>query len=182
MQCWAKGPKPAFKPSQKPARVRKGDTGQSKGDRAQQDRDQRKAKEGQTMQAATFEDSSAKPDGSKPQRATKPARQTTTGQPKAGVKSGSRPGATNVSRRFEKPRSPMQRGAKHGGKASGKSGDKTSGNSSGKPNEAKRGGASGKLKGVKNLAPAVGKPNSKKNKARRAAENAGRQAPRRSRS
>mgnify|MGYP006417317925 FL=1 len=191
----AKGPKPAFKPSQKPARVRKGDTGQSKGDRAQQDRDQRKAKEGQTMQAATFEDSSAKPDGSKPQRATKPARQTTTGQPKAGVKSGSRPGATNVSRRFEKPRSPMQRaredgavvehkarGAKHGGKASGKSGDKTSGNSSGKPNEAKRGGAFGKLKGVKNLAPAVGKPNSKKNKARRAAENAGRQAPRRSRS
>ena len=83
-----------------------------------------------------------------------------------------------MSRRFEKPLSPMQRaredgavverkprGAKHGGKAFGKSGAKTGGKSSGKPNaayEAKRGGASDKPKSGKNLAPAVGKPNSKK--------------------
>ena len=75
------------------------------------------------------------------------------------------------------------RGAKHGGKASGKLGDKANGKSFGKPYaayEAKRGVASDKPKGGKNLAPAVGKPNSKKNKARRAAESIGRQAPRRS--
>lgn len=191
----AKGPKPACKPSQKPARTRKGEVGH-KGDPTKQDRHHSKAKDGQTMLVSTAEASSAKPNRSKPHRSAKPARQTTSAQPKAGVKSGSKPGASNASRRFEKPRSPMQRaredgavvehkprGAKHGGKASGKSGDKANGKSFGKPYaayEAKRGVASDKPKGGKNLAPAVGKPNSKKNKARRAAENAGRQTPRRS--
>ena len=191
----AKGPKPAFKPSQKLAKARKGGASH-KADRTKQDRHKSQAKEAQTMQAAAAESSAAKSDHSKPQRAAKPARQTAAGQPKAGVKSNSKPGASNVSRRFEKPLSPMQRaredgavverkprGAKHGGKAFGKSGAKTGGKSSGKPNsayEAKRGGASDKPKSGKNLAPAVGKPNSKKNKARRAAENAGRQPPRRS--
>ena len=191
----AKGPKPAFKPSQKLAKARKVGAGR-KADRTKQDWHQSQAKEVQTMQAAAAEASAAKPDRSKPQRAAKPARQAVAGQPKAGVKSSSKPGASNVSRRFDKPLSPMQRAredgavverkprqAKHGGKAAGKSGDKTGGKSSGKSYlayEAKRSATSDKPKGGKNLAPAVGKPNSKKNKARRAAENARRQTPRRS--
>ena len=191
----AKGPKPAFKPSQKLAKARKGGASR-KADRTKQDWHQSQAKEVQTMQAAAAEASAAKPDRSKPQRAAKPARQAVAGQPKAGVKSSSKPGASNVSRRFDKPLSPMQRAredgavverkprqAKHGGKAAGKSGDKTGGKSSGKSYlayEAKRSATSDKPKGGKNLAPAVGKPNSKKNKARRAAENARRQTPRRS--
>ena len=148
------------------------------------------------MMLASTAEGSAKPDRSKPHRSAKPTRKTASGQPKAAVKSGSKPGASNVSRRFEKPRSPMQRacddgavverksrGAKYGGKDSGKSGDKTGGKLSGKSYpayEAKRSATSDKPKGGKNLAPAVGKPNSKKNKARRAAENARRQTPRRS--
>ena len=148
------------------------------------------------MLASTAEACSSKPDRSKPHRSAKPTRKTASGQPKVAVKLGSKPGASNVSRRFEKPRSPMQkacddgavvecksRGVKYGGKASGKSGDKTGGKLSSKPYaayEAKRGGATDKPKGGKNLVPAVGKPNSKKNKARRAAESVGRQVPRRS--
>ena len=191
----AKGPKPAFKPSQKLARTYKREVSH-KDAPTKQDRYHSKAKDGQTMLASTAEACSSKPDRSKPHRSAKPTRKTVSGQPKAAVKLGSKPGASNVSRRFEKPRSPMQkacddgavverksRGAKYGGKASGKSGDKTGGKLSSKPYaayEAKRGGAADKPKGGKNLAPAVGKPNSKKNKARRAAESIGRQAPRRS--
>ena len=44
------------------------------------------------------------------------------------------------------------------------------------------GGAPGKPKGGKNLAPSVGKPNSKKNKARRAAAHDAGQPPRRAKS
>ncbi|MBT3650075.1 MAG: hypothetical protein HN543_05805, partial [Rhodobacteraceae bacterium] len=107
-------------------------------------------------------------------------------------------GALNVSRRFEKPRSPLERarddgavvdrkarGAKPAGKPSGKPGNKTAGKNVGKssgPYDAKRGGGPGKPKGGKNLAPSVGKPNSKKNKARRAAAHDAGQPPRRAKS
>ena len=107
-------------------------------------------------------------------------------------------GALNVSRRFEKPRSPLERarddgavvdrkarGAKPAGKPSGKPGNKTAGKNVGKssgPYDAKRGGGPDKPKGGKNLAPSVGKPNSKKNKARRAAAHDAGQPPRRAKS
>ncbi|MBT5474632.1 MAG: hypothetical protein HOK44_09970, partial [Rhodobacteraceae bacterium] len=98
----------------------------------------------------------------------------------------------------EKPRSPLERarddgavvdrkarGAKLAGKPSGKPGNKTAGKNVGKssgPYDAKRGGGPGKPKGGKNLAPSVGKPNSKKNKARRAAAHDAGQPPRRAKS
>ena len=159
-------------------------------------------------QPETAQPSSGKLDRATPQATAKPsapsdwaqktAAQNRGAQAKPRAKSGSKPGALNVSRRFEKPGSPLERarddgavvdrkarGAKPAGKPSAKHGNKTAGKTSAKasgPFDAKRAGAAGKPKGVKNLAPSVGKPNSKKNKARRAAAHAAGQSPRRTKS
>jgi ATP-dependent RNA helicase DeaD len=81
-----------------------------------------------------------------------------------------------ASKRFEKPRSTMDKARDDGAvterKPRGYSSDKPTGKPSGKP-------YAGKPKGGKNLAPAVGKPNSKKNKARAAAAKGGSSTPRR---
>ena len=205
----AKGPKPAFKPPQKPARVRKSEAGPSKSGTLKQDRRAGKPKGLHKGQAETAQPFSGKPDGATPQATAKPAvpsdgaqknaAQNRGAQPKPRAKSGSKPGALSVSRRFEKPRSPLDRargdgavvdrqarGAKPAGKPPGKPGNKTAGKKiagipSG-PYDAKRGGAAGKPKGGKNLAPSVDKPNSKKNKARRAAAHDAGQPPRRAKS
>lgn len=205
----AKGPKPAFKPPQKPARGRKSEAGPSKSDAPKQDRRAGKPKGVHKGQAETaHQPFSGKPDDATPQATAKPAVpsdgaqknvvQNRGAQPKSRAKSGSKPGALNVSRRFEKPRSPLERarddgavvdrkarGAKPAGKPSGKPGNKTAGKNVGKssgPYDAKRGGGPDKPKGGKNLAPSVGKPNSKKNKARRAAAHDAGQPPRRAKS
>ncbi|MDG1424029.1 MAG: DbpA RNA binding domain-containing protein, partial [Paracoccaceae bacterium] len=204
----AKGPKSDFKPPQKPARGHKSEAGPSKSDAPKQDRRAGKPKGMHKGQAETAQPISGKPDGAMPQATAKPAVpsdgaqknavQNRGAQPKLRTKSGSKPGALNVSRRFEKPRSPLERarddgavvdrkarGAKPAGKPLGKPGNKTAGKTVGKssgPYDAKRGGAAGKPKGGKNLAPSVGKPNSKKNKARRAAAHDDGQPPRRAKS
>ena len=159
-------------------------------------------------QPETAQPSSGKLDRATPQATAKPSvpndgpqnndAQNLGAHPKPRAKSGSKPGALNVSRRFEKPGSLLERarddgavvdrkarGAKPAGKPSAKHGNKTAGKTSAKasgPFDAKRAGAAGKPKGVKNLAPSVGKPNSKKNKARRAAAHAAGQSPRRTKS
>ncbi|MDG2191666.1 MAG: DbpA RNA binding domain-containing protein, partial [Paracoccaceae bacterium] len=205
----AKGPKPAFKPPQKPVRGRKSEAGPFKSDAPKQDRRAGKPKGVHKGQADTaHQPFSGKPDDATPQATATPAVpsdeaqknvvQNRGAQPKSRAKSGSKPGALNVSRRFEKPRSPLERarddgavvdrkarGAKPAGKPSGKPGNKTVGKNVGKssgPYDAKRGGGPGKPKGGKNLAPSVGKPNSKKNKARRAAAHDAGQPPRRAKS
>ncbi|HBM68312.1 MAG TPA: hypothetical protein DDZ82_05745, partial [Rhodobacteraceae bacterium] len=204
----AKGPKPAFKPTQKAARGRKSEAGPSKSDATKPDRRTGKQKGVHKGQAETAQPSSGKLDRATPQATAKPSvpndgaqnndAQNLGAHPKPRAKSGSKPGALNVSRRFEKPRSPLERarddgafvdrkarGAKPAGKPSGKQGNKTAGKTSAKasePFDAKRAGAAGKPKGGKNLTPSVGKPNSKKNKARRAAAHAAGQSHRRTKS
>jgi ATP-dependent RNA helicase DeaD len=93
---------------------------------------------------------------------------------------GGKPAAHPASKRFEKPRSSMDRARDDGAVAERKPRSKPDGKSfGGKP----KGKFAGKSKTGPGGAPAVGKPNSKKNKARRAAAEAGKgggQAPRRS--
>jgi ATP-dependent RNA helicase DeaD len=196
----AKGPKPAFKPPQKPARGRKSEAGPFKSDAPKQDRRAGKPKGVHKGEAETAQPFSGKPDGATPQAADKLAVPSDGAQKNAvqnrgaQPKSGSKPGALNVSRRFEKPRSPLERARDdgavvdrkaRGGKPSGKPRNKTVGKTVGKssgPYDTKREGAAGKPKGGKNLAPSVGKPNSKKNKARRAAAHSAGQPPRRAKS
>ncbi len=203
-----KGSKPAFKPPQKLARGRKSETGPSESDAAKQDRRACKPTGTRKGRAETARPASGKLDHAKPHAAAKPAPQSNTAQnsdaqnrgahPKPWAKSGSKLGALNVSRRFEKPRSPSERarddgavvdrkacGAKPSGKSPGKLGNKAAGQTAGKPSgpyDVKRARAVGKPKGGKNLVPSVGKPNSKKNKARRAAAHAAGQPLRRTKS
>ena len=100
-------------------------------------------------------------------------------KPKPESKGGKPAGAHPASKRFEKPRSTMDRARDEGAVAEYKS----RGKSDGKPYAGKpKGKFGGKPKTGPGGAPAVGKPNSKKNKARRAASDAskgGGQTPRR---
>ena len=188
----AKGPKPAFKPPQKPAQGRKSEAGPSKSDAPKQDRRAGKPKGVHKGQVETAQPFSGKPDDATPQATDKPAVpsdgaqknavQNRGAQPKSRAKSGSKPGALNVSRRFEKPRSPLERARDDGAVVDRKArGAKPAGKPSGHY-DAKLAGAAGKPKCSKNLAPSVGKPNSKKNKARRAAAHDAGQPPRRAKS
>ena len=101
-------------------------------------------------------------------------------KPKPESKGGKPAGAHPASKRFEKPRSTMDRARDEGAVAE----YKPRGKSDGKPYAGKpKGKFGGKPKTGPGGAPAVGKPNSKKNKARRAASDAskgGGQTPRRS--
>ena len=100
-------------------------------------------------------------------------------KPKPESKGGKPAGAHPASKRFEKPRSTMDRARDDGAVAE----YKPRGKSDGKPYAGKpKGKFGGKPKTGPGGAPAVGKPNSKKNKARRAASDAGKgggQTPRR---
>ena len=100
-------------------------------------------------------------------------------KPKPESKGGKPAGAHPASKRFEKPRSTMDRARDEGAVAE----YKPRGKSDGKPYAGKpKGKFGGKPKTGPGGAPAVGKPNSKKNKARRAASDAskgGGQTPRR---
>lgn len=100
-------------------------------------------------------------------------------KPKPESKGGKPAGVHPASKRFEKPRSSMGRARDEGAVAD----YKPRGKSDGKPYAGKpKGKFGGKSKTGPGGAPAVGKPNSKKNKARRAAAEAskgGGQAPRR---
>lgn len=100
-------------------------------------------------------------------------------KPKPESKGGKPAGAHPASKRFEKPRSTMDRARDEGAVAE----YKPRGKSDGKPYAGKpKGKFGGKPKTGPGGAPAVGKPNSKKNKARRAASDAGKgggQTPRR---
>ena len=100
-------------------------------------------------------------------------------KPKPESKGGKPAGAHPASKRFEKPRSTMDRARDDGAVAE----YKPRGKPDGKPYAGKpKGKFGGKPKTGPGGAPAVGKPNSKKNKARRAASDAGKgggQTPRR---
>ena len=120
----AKGPKPVFKPAQKPVRGRKSEAGPSKSDATKPDRRTDKQKGVHKRQAETAQPSSDKLHRTTPQATAKSSlpsygaqnndAQNRCAHPKPRSKSGSKPGALNVSRRFKNPRSPLERAREDG--------------------------------------------------------------------
>jgi ATP-dependent RNA helicase DeaD len=182
----ASSPRPAFgnKPGGKPSGKSYGKSDAPRGDKPSYDNKPKK-----DYDRKPKADYAPKPQNdSKPAAAPKPASQPVDWddaptrkprKPKPESKGGKPAGAHPASKRFEKPRSTMDRARDDGAVAE----YKPRGKSDGKPYAGKpKGKFGGKPKTGPGGAPAVGKPNSKKNKARRAAGDAGKgggQAPRR---
>ena len=182
----ASSPRPAFggKPGGKPSGKSYGKSDGPRGDKPSYDK-----KPKQDYDSKPKAEYAPKPqDDYKPAAAPKPASQPVewddapapkARKPKPESKGGKPAGAHPASKRFEKPRSTMDRARDDGAVAE----YKPRGKPDGKPYAGKpKGKFGGKPKTGPGGAPAVGKPNSKKNKARRAAGDTGKgggQAPRR---
>ena len=182
----ASSPRPAFggKPGGKPSGKSYGKSDAPRGDKPSYDK-----KPKQDYDRKPKADYAPKPkDDYKPAAASKPSNKPIewddapapkARKPKPESKGGKPAGAHPASKRFEKPRSSMGRARDEGAVSD----FKPRGKSDGKPYAGKPNGKfGGKSKTGPGGAPAVGKPNSKKNKARRAAAEAGKgggQAPRR---
>ena len=182
----ASSPRPAFggKPGGKPSGKSYGKSDAPRGDKPSYDK-----KPKQDYDHKSKANYAPKPqDDYKPAVAPKPASQPVewddapapkARKPKPESKGGKPAGAHPASKRFEKPRSTMDRARDDGAVAE----YKPRGKPDGKPYAGKpKGKFGGKPKTGPGGAPAVGKPNSKKNKARRAAGDTGKgggQAPRR---
>lgn len=182
----ASSPRPAFggKPGGKPSGKSYGKSDAPRGDKPSYDKNPKR-----DYDRKPKADYAPKPqDDYKPAAAPKPASKPVEWddaptpkprKPKPESKGGKPAGAHPASKRFEKPRSTMDRARDDGAVAE----YKPRGKSDGKPYAGKpKGKFGGKPKTGPGGAPAVGKPNSKKNKARRAASDAGKgggQTPRR---